>query len=214
MKPEYRKSSQPFIPCKGCGKMFRPFPRALRRDAGKFCSIACYRVRQHQRPAFVTVTCANCGHDFRRTQAAINRVKVAFCSKRCSNEYISGERHHAYRGGERHRRGPGWRTNRNLCRERDKVCRSCGKTPEDNGQALSVDHVIPWRLFADERAANDLGNLIALCRNCHAKKYWIETAYIKGDVLGWLAFLEDVQIDPTSLVPFEKFLLPAGQVAA
>lgn len=112
-----------------------------------------------------------------------------------------------YRGGDRHRRGPGWHANRRLCRERDKVCRSCGKTPEDNGQALSVDHVIPWRLFADERMANDLGNLIALCRVCHGKKTSdAERAYVKGDVLGWLSFLRAVEIDPEAMKVYEPYL--------
>jgi hypothetical protein len=109
----------------------------------------------------------------------------------------------------------GWTANRDACRERDEVCRSCGKTPEENGQALSVDHLIPWRLFADEIVANSLDNLVALCRVCHAKKTArAEQAYFRGDVLGWLVFLRDVGVDPASLVRFEEHLLPAGTVAA
>lgn len=196
---EYRKSSQPSIPCRGCGKQFRPFPSAIRRAGGKYCSAVCYRAFLATQPAFITVNCANCESPFRRTRAAVKRVKHSFCSQRCGNEYISGERHHSYRGGERHRRGPGWDANRRACRERDKVCRVCGKTPEENQQQLSVDHLIPWRLFADEVIANSLANLIALCRSCHAKKWRAEHAYIRGDVQGWMAYLRNVQVDPASL---------------
>lgn len=198
-------------PCAYCGKPFSPFPSAMRRSAAKFCSSSCYLSEVGKRPAMIEVICPNCSTKFRRTKAAVRRRKLAFCSQRCSNEFISGERHHAYRGGERHRRGPGWDVGRRACRERDRVCRACGKTPEENGQALSVDHVIPWRLFADEKVANSLTNLIALCRSCHAKKSRAETAYIRGDIQGWMAYLDNVQVDPASLEGLYAYLAPVGK---
>ncbi len=99
-----------------------------------------------------------------------------------------------YRGGEKHRRGKGWVAARRLVRERDGVCRICSKTPEENGQQLSVDHVKPYRLFVDDDAsANDPANLVALCRSCHNRKTArAERAYIKGDVLEYLRYLENV----------------------
>lgn len=203
-----------FGKCGNCGEVFAVPPSTLSRGGGKFCSAKCYFARQATRPGFIDVKCANCGQAFRRTQGAVKRVKQSFCSKRCSHEYISGERHHSYRGGERHRRGPGWQANRRACRERDRNCRACGKTPEQNGQALSVDHVIPWRLFADERIANSLENLIALCRSCHARKWRAETAYIRGDVLGWLAYLRNVGVDPASLDGLYAYLRPVGEGSA
>lgn len=211
---EYRKASQPFITCKGCGISFRPFPSAIRRAGGKYCTASCYWKYLATKPAFIDVSCTNCGSSFRRTRAAVSRVKSAFCSSRCSNEYISGERHHSYRGGERHRRGPGWDANRRLCRERDRDCRACGKSVSDNGQALSVDHVIPWRLFTDEKVANDLDNLVALCRSCHAKKWRAESAYIRGDVLGWWAYLDNVGIPASTLDKFYPYLRVEGKDAA
>jgi predicted HNH restriction endonuclease len=54
---------------------------------------------------------------------------------------------------------------------------------EENGQRLSVDHVIPWRTFTDEAAANAGTNLVALCRSCHAKKQRAESLWLRGDVL-------------------------------
>jgi 5-methylcytosine-specific restriction endonuclease McrA len=201
--------------CATCGKTFTPFPSAIRRSAAKFCSSACYFASVASRPAFIAVQCDNCRTTFRRTAAAVKRTKHSFCSSRCSAEYQSGERHHAYRGGEAHRRGPGWTANRDACRERDEVCRSCGKDAAENRQALSVDHLIPWRLFADEKVANDLDNLVALCRACHAKKTGrAEAAYVRGDVLEWLAFLRDVGVDPLSLTRFEPFLSRVERDAA
>lgn len=201
--------------CALCNKSFIPYASALRRSAGKYCSKACYNAFLSLRPAFVAVQCAKCGTTFRRTQAAVKRNQRSFCSSKCSTQFYSGEQAPMYRGGNKHRRGPGWHTNRRLCRERDRVCRSCGKTPEQNKQALSVDHLIPWRLFADELMANDLANLVALCRVCHAKKTArAEQAYMRGDVLAWNAFLIDVGVDLKSLAMFEEFLLPVGVAAA
>lgn len=205
-----KKSNQLRI-CPECRKVFFPPASHIARGAGKFCSKVCYNAKIGLRPAMIEVTCPNCAVKFRRTQAAVKRRKLAFCSKRCSNDYISGERHHSYRGGEKHRRGPGWETNRRICRERDKVCRACSKTPAENGQALSVDHIIPWRLFSDEKAANGLENLIALCRSCHAKKWRAEHAYIKGDVQGWVAYLRNVGVDPASLAGLYQYLAPVGE---
>ena len=61
--------------------------------------------------------------------------------------------------------GRDWRKRKEEVRERDQVCRQCGKTPEENGRALDVHHVDPYRYTAN----NSLDNLIALCRSCHMR---------------------------------------------
>lgn len=61
--------------------------------------------------------------------------------------------------------GPGWKQQKQKARERDKVCRHCGKTPEENGRALDVHHINPYRYSGDNR----LENLICLCRSCHMR---------------------------------------------
>lgn len=200
--------------CPTCKGTFAPELSRTLRNAGKYCSKACYNAARSVREAFITVRCEQCGTAFSRTRAAITRRHRSFCSRSCSATYNSGPNSAMYRGGTRQRRGPGWIANRRACRTRDRVCRSCGKTPEQNGQELSVDHVIPWRLFADERMANDLGNLIGLCRSCHARKTSrAEAAYVRGDVLEWRAFLIDVGVDRDSLAVYEDFLLPVGVAA-
>lgn len=61
--------------------------------------------------------------------------------------------------------GPRWKETKELIRRRDGVCRFCGKTPRQNGRALDVHHLNPFRFSGD----NSLENLIALCRSCHMR---------------------------------------------
>ncbi len=76
--------------------------------------------------------------------------------------------------------GPNWETQRELARQRDGYrCRLCG-APEKPGRQHDVHHLIPFREFGyvpgeneRYRQANDLGNLITVCHNCHTR---IETS--------------------------------------
>lgn len=61
--------------------------------------------------------------------------------------------------------GAGWKRIKAEVRARDEVCRECGKAPAENGRALDVHHVAPFRFTAD----NSLDNLVALCRSCHMR---------------------------------------------
>jgi 5-methylcytosine-specific restriction endonuclease McrA len=199
--------------CKHCGKLFMVDTVQLVR---RYCGPACYYTARSARPAFLWLTCGVCGNQYRRTRAAVARVKTTpVCSRACNALRSTGANHHGFRGGTRQRRGPGWTVNRDACRIRDRECRSCGKTPEENQQALSIDHLIPWRMFADELVANSLDNLVALCRSCHARKTSrAEAAYFRGDVLAWRAFLRDVEVDYETLIQFGPYLLHVEGEAA
>jgi HNH endonuclease/helix-turn-helix protein len=70
-----------------------------------------------------------------------------------------------WRGGRAISYGPGWKETKVLVRDRDKVCQFCGKTPEQNGRALDVHHIDPYRYTAN----NHPDNLVALCRSCHMR---------------------------------------------
>ena len=66
--------------------------------------------------------------------------------------------------------GAGWEKRKDEIRERDKVCRICSKTPEENQRALEVHHLKPFKDFmGDHEAANHEDNLVALCQICHLK---------------------------------------------
>jgi DEAD/DEAH box helicase domain-containing protein len=70
--------------------------------------------------------------------------------------------------------GPGWTRIREAVRQRDGFrCQVCGR-PETTRQH-DVHHKTPFRMFRDESGrilrdkANELGNLVTLCPECHQK---------------------------------------------
>ena len=64
--------------------------------------------------------------------------------------------------------GEGWPKIKEEIRQRDKVCRRCGKTPEQNKRALGVHHLKDFKYFkGDFVRANNPINLVALCQICH-----------------------------------------------
>ncbi|HLH24836.1 MAG TPA: HNH endonuclease signature motif containing protein [Chloroflexota bacterium] len=77
-------------------------------------------------------------------------------------DWNRGRNHVNFRGGP-FPYGEGWPQIADAIRQRDRVCRRCGKTPEANGRALDVHHVVPFRASRD----NSPENLVALCMICH-----------------------------------------------
>jgi 5-methylcytosine-specific restriction endonuclease McrA len=128
---------------------FSELPAARRR---KILGIPSYRSKQ-----VVHLPCATCGEPIRRRRRDHLRSKKLYCSKTCA---ASGQKR---RDTDMLRYGPGWKNVRAQVRRRDKVCRSCGKTPEQNGHALHVHHLKPFRFGG----TNSLKNLVALCEECH-----------------------------------------------
>ncbi|MGZ4140598.1 MAG: HNH endonuclease [Actinomycetota bacterium] len=78
---------------------------------------------------------------------------------------MNGPDNPRWRGGRALSYGPYWSKIKIEVRARDQVCRSCGKTPEQNGRALDVHHLNPYRFSGD----NSLDNLVALCHACHMR---------------------------------------------
>jgi len=70
-----------------------------------------------------------------------------------------------WKGGPALSYGAGWKRVKGIVRQRDQVCRRCAKTPEENGRALDVHHIEPFRFSGD----HSLENLVALCRSCHMR---------------------------------------------
>ncbi|MCK6625337.1 MAG: DEAD/DEAH box helicase [Anaerolineae bacterium] len=80
--------------------------------------------------------------------------------------------------------GPNWAGQRRAARARDGYrCQMCG-LPE-RGREHDVHHKIPFRTFTSYEPANQLSNLITLCRSCHRRA---ETAVRVRSGLGGLAF--------------------------
>ncbi|WP_280985286.1 homing endonuclease associated repeat-containing protein [Halorhabdus utahensis] len=86
--------------------------------------------------------------------------------------FPAGEEHPGWKGGHKRYYGPSWSSARRKARERDGyTCQRCGMTDEEHldeyGHKLHVHHIKPFRTFDDHEDANDLGNLITVCLDCH-----------------------------------------------
>ncbi len=164
--------------CATCGKEFWQYPS---NRARKFCSMKCACAASWQQ---VPVRCVNCGKTFYRGRALVKRVKNTFCNRACFQAFYRGPQSGQWRGGNRHFRGKDWARQQRRARKRDQnICQVCG-APKKKGEALSVDHIIPYRMFP----SNHLDNLISLCRGpCHAEKTAaIEPHILRGDRLGFI----------------------------
>jgi 5-methylcytosine-specific restriction endonuclease McrA len=101
---------------------------------------------------------------------AAQKYRRKYCSQRCAashynTHFHSGPRNGRWRGGKVLSYGAQWKLLKERVRFRDRVCRRCGKTPEQNGRALDVHHIKPYRFSGD----HSLDNLVALCRSCHMR---------------------------------------------
>lgn len=183
--------------CQTCSKPFYLFPSQTTADdrAGLFCSRKCYtseyrskkvtglkrnaatRARisaaKKGRPSTkrlppLTFTCEQCGA--LTTRPRIGRYVRRFCSTACWYEWLRDDpkRNHLWKGGYEPYYGPNWREQARQARERDgQCCQSCGKYPRKH--SLEVHHIVPFRDFPSWREANDLSNLVTLCKSCHSK---------------------------------------------
>jgi DEAD/DEAH box helicase domain-containing protein len=80
--------------------------------------------------------------------------------------------------------GSNWAAQRQQARARDQYrCQMCGAA--EQGREHDVHHKIPFRTFASYLEANQLSNLITLCRTCHRRA---ETAVRMRSGLSGLAF--------------------------
>jgi hypothetical protein len=175
--------------CNQCGKTFHTTRQRL-RGAHQFCCRKCYEAYRREnnydtppptkkaRPeSTVIYICDNCGKSFERKRYGRRPVKGAFCSPECywhwRSEHLSGENAPGWKGGYTLPYGGRyWKQQRRLARERDNfTCRDCGKTEQSPGRNLDVHHIKAYDLFETPEEANQLDNLITLCRECHTKRH-------------------------------------------
>lgn len=183
--------------CKECRKDFWP-----RHGKHVYCTRTCHLLGVGLRPRLIRLPCGHCGKVIGRYRYRTSRVKQSFCSRECSSKAMSGTGHPFWRGGSDPNRGSKWHKLAESIRKRDGYrCQRCNKTQKQEGKGLSVDHIIPWRLFKVEAEANDPKNLVSLCRVCHAiKTNTYERAYINGDVLGMEQYRKSIAMKPLSLL--------------
>ena len=93
-----------------------------------------------------------------------HKKRISAAKKGIARPQLSGSNNWRWKGGISYKwRGKNWFKQRMACRERDGfVCKNCG-----SNKGLSVHHIIPFRTFDDYIKANELNNLMTLCRHCH-----------------------------------------------
>lgn len=185
------KGTNVAVQCSHCGKTIDRDPSKIERNDHFFCCQDCYAEWRkinfcgENNPNFSTpaieTTCAWCGVSIQRKPWKIGTVKRTrhFCCAEHRAEWhahtLVGPNSPHWKGGALRGYGPNWNEQKRLALARDNnTCQVCGKTQVQAGQALDVHHVKPLRSFnyipsenENYRQANELSNLITLCRPCH-----------------------------------------------
>lgn len=155
--------------CKHCDKVFFVLPSYIKHGLGKYCSQQCQHEAAKKR---VKVVCPICGKTCYK-QPSLLALGRRYCSAKCGRKAqsiaTSGEKNSHWKGGDNHWRGDNWKEQRQLAYDRDGgICQYCHKKPKR--EQNSVHHIVPFRDFnGDYITANNLLNLITLCRFCHAQ---------------------------------------------
>lgn len=181
------KGGQEERSCAVCGTAFFVYASQCKDRPRQCCSTACANKHRSQiasgersfRWSNLFVTCQQCGAAFRVIPAHIKRGRGKFCNRSCRSKWMSehgtGANNPNWRGGYAIYYGPNWTAQQRAARKRDKyVCQHCGKRQKKRGRAFDVHHIKPFREFGyvygvndHYLAANDLPNLVTLCRQCH-----------------------------------------------
>jgi 5-methylcytosine-specific restriction endonuclease McrA len=104
----------------------------------------------------------------------IKRGHGRFCSPACLHKWFEskqrGERNSNWRGGYDYEYGTSWYVSRKETKERDGYrCQVCGFHGYDISRSLDVHHIVPFHHFTTASQANQLSNLVTLCKECHPK---------------------------------------------
>lgn len=164
--------------CTQCGKEYKTKRRNLKYSR-KFCSLEClatfksenFSGKNSHSYKKIKRACGNCQKEI-WIPPHRNKMKYVYCDKNCmANHYkarLKGNSNPHWKGGKLRYYGEDWLNQRRLCRERDNYqCQRCGRTEKENLEELSIHHIVPFRSFEFPKEANQLSNLIGLCRECH-----------------------------------------------
>lgn len=136
------------------------------------CSVECAGLLRRKPENYIKHTCVQCGKPYTRHISQMVKFKTRFCCKACMflwlSENTTGDNHPRFAGGSSRYRGENWTKQRRAALKRDgHKCVLCKRKTK---QVPDVHHIVPFRLFnGDIEKANDLGNLICLCKKHHAQ---------------------------------------------
>ena len=163
--------------CDYCGRAYTVKRKDLKGRKNHFCSHECYwkwlsdkKGEDHPLWNRVDVKCTYCGEKLTRHPYRLRNHGNHFCSYKCYWRWAVGVNSPFWKGGHEPYYGPNYLSQRRKARSRDDyTCQMCGR--EEDGRALGVHHIIPFREFGLGRykEANQLSNLITVCRHCHVK---------------------------------------------
>ena len=174
--------------CSFCQKKIIERQANIKRSKNLFCDKECYDNYQRKYPRKgsdhhqwnrIKVTCEICCKTVEKWPSIVKKYSHQFCGNECRKIWLesgvqSGKNNPAWKGGYKKYYGPNWKEQQRKVRDRDShICQNCGKNENDLGEKLSVHHIIPFREFQGNcELANELNNLISVCRKCHTKMEW------------------------------------------
>lgn len=166
--------------CAHCGICFQRPPSRIQNGRGKHCSRTCqYAAKRNAPRKGKAFKCENCRTEFILSPAQMLKSGSGrYCSRPCRDSHWRGVASPHWQGGNGvYKRGSHWQAIKRAVRKRDcEKCQNCGEHSN-----LHVHHIIPFRMFDDEKDANEMGNLITLCAPCHriedAKWKWIKMGH-------------------------------------
>lgn len=167
--------------CPNCKKEIEIIPSRVKTSKQNFCSRKCHNEWRSKNtngsnsPSWRRVV-RNCGYCHKELSIPPSRLasEKVYCNKQCmAKDYeirFAGENSPTWKGGlTKKNYGQNWWSQRRKTRERDLFnCVRCGKSEHENGQELSVHHIKLFRLCSNYQEANELKNLVSLCRECHS----------------------------------------------
>jgi len=161
--------------CHVCKKSFMLPAHRAREKPGKFCSVKCALI--DRRKPITSSECTQCKKKIKLSPWQVKRGATFghFCNSRCYGKWrtsnLAGDNSPNWKGGHTmDYGGSNWKSQRRKARERDNhTCQKCGVTKQPHGYKMDVHHKVPYDMFDDPRMANDLKNLVTVCRPCHVK---------------------------------------------
>lgn len=174
-----KRRSKRSIECAVCTQVVPITPQQA-ADNVRTCSEPCRRELVSRSKGSLGVgTCEGCGTEYRVSRFHL-RSGRRFCGDVCrlawwATQTPAGEDNPLWTGGHLGYYGPTWHAARRAAWQRDnESCTACGRSREELGQRPIVHHVIPFKSFGTggHERANQLDNLVCLCRSCHMKVHW------------------------------------------
>lgn len=176
------------VDCANCGDTFRTDEYRLERSENLFCSTNCHDEWRAENVSGedaggwdggkVTFECDWCGEESECWPSRLSNGN--FCSDECLFKWrqeqmlednplrgVTGEDHPAWKGGtdQSWRRQPKWRrTALKVYRRDNYTCQNCGESDTE----IHAHHIVPVHSNGDKY---DMGNLIALCSECHYEEH-------------------------------------------